>query len=157
MKPIEITINNKIATVTTENAVIVCGNGDYIINFTFSEEWSEAEKKTARFIFGNNYYIDVNFTGNSCAAPIIFNTREALIGVYAGDPETAELKTSTPARVDCSKGVQCGSVAGTAINPVIVTKGEDGYTPQKGVDYWTDADISEMKSYIDSVILGGEW
>ena len=35
--------------------------------------------------------------------------------------------------------------------------GEDGYTPQKGVDYWTPDDIAEIKSYVDEAILGGEW
>lgn len=35
--------------------------------------------------------------------------------------------------------------------------GEDGYTPQKGVDYWTDADKAEIKNYVDEQILNGEW
>lgn len=35
--------------------------------------------------------------------------------------------------------------------------GTDGYTPQKGVDYWTDADKAEIKSYVDEAILGGAW
>lgn len=29
-------------------------------------------------------------------------------------------------------------------------KGENGKTPQKGVDYWTSADVAEIKSYIDA-------
>lgn len=35
--------------------------------------------------------------------------------------------------------------------------GSDGYTPVRGVDYWTDDDIAEIKSYVDDAILGGEW
>ena len=35
--------------------------------------------------------------------------------------------------------------------------GADGYTPQKGVDYWTDEDKAEIKSYVDEAILGGAW
>lgn len=35
--------------------------------------------------------------------------------------------------------------------------GEDGITPVRGVDYWTEADKAEIKSYVDEVILGGEW
>ena len=31
-------------------------------------------------------------------------------------------------------------------------KGEDGYTPVKGTDYWTADDISEIQSYIDNKI-----
>lgn len=36
-------------------------------------------------------------------------------------------------------------------------KGEDGYTPQRGTDYWTQADIAEIKGYVDDAILGGAW
>jgi hypothetical protein len=36
-------------------------------------------------------------------------------------------------------------------------KGNDGHTPVKGVDYWTDADKAEIKSYVDEAILGGSW
>lgn len=36
-------------------------------------------------------------------------------------------------------------------------KGEDGYTPIRGTDYWTEADISVIKSYVDEAILGGAW
>ena len=28
-------------------------------------------------------------------------------------------------------------------------KGDDGHTPIKGVDYWTETDIAEIKTYID--------
>lgn len=31
-------------------------------------------------------------------------------------------------------------------------KGEDGYTPQKGIDYWTASDVAEIRSYVDDVI-----
>ena len=29
--------------------------------------------------------------------------------------------------------------------------------PVKGMDYWTEEDIAEIKSYVDDAILGGEW
>lgn len=35
--------------------------------------------------------------------------------------------------------------------------GEPGYTPVREVDYWTDADKAEIKSYVDEAILGGAW
>ena len=35
--------------------------------------------------------------------------------------------------------------------------GADGYTPRREVDYWTDADKAEIKSYVDEAILGGAW
>lgn len=36
-------------------------------------------------------------------------------------------------------------------------KGADGYTPVKGVDYWTEEDKAEIKAYVDEAILGGAW
>ena len=40
-------------------------------------------------------------------------------------------------------------------------KGDAGYSPVRGTDYWTEADKEEMKAYIrayiDEAILGGEW
>lgn len=38
-----------------------------------------------------------------------------------------------------------------------VAKGEDGSTPIRGVDYWTEEDINEIKNYIDTSILNGSW
>ena len=36
-------------------------------------------------------------------------------------------------------------------------KGDPGYTPVRGTDYWTEEDIAEIKSYVDEAILNGEW
>ena len=48
----------------------------------------------------------------------------------------------------------------SAVQTIKGNPGTDGYTPVKGTDYWTDADVSEIKSYcqnyIDTQILGGE-
>lgn len=38
-----------------------------------------------------------------------------------------------------------------------IRNGQNGYTPVRGTDYWTDADIAEIKSYVDDAILGGKW
>ena len=35
--------------------------------------------------------------------------------------------------------------------------GADGYTPQRGVDYWTEADLLEIQGYVNEAILGGVW
>jgi hypothetical protein len=35
--------------------------------------------------------------------------------------------------------------------------GAAGYSPVRGIDYWTAADIAEIKSYVDTAILGGAW
>ena len=36
-------------------------------------------------------------------------------------------------------------------------KGDPGYSPVRGTDYWTEADKAEIKSYVDDAILGGAW
>lgn len=33
--------------------------------------------------------------------------------------------------------------------------GADGYTPVRGTDYWTAADIAEIQAYIDSAVAAG--
>lgn len=97
---VKITIKEKVATLE-EPASIVCGNSDYNIVFTFDEEWSAYQAKTARFAYGGNY-IDVVFEGNQCAMPILVNTTGVYIGVFAGD-----LHTTTPAYVTCRKSIIC--------------------------------------------------
>lgn len=38
-------------------------------------------------------------------------------------------------------------------NPKTVNvKGDDGYTPVRGTDYWTEGDIAEIKSYVDEYL-----
>ena len=50
------------------------------------------------------------------------------------------------------------------IYPVTSTEAVDGLeefvkdnSPQRGVDYWTEEDVAEIKSYVDDAILGGAW
>ena len=33
----------------------------------------------------------------------------------------------------------------------------NGYSPVRGLDYWTEQDIQQIKSYVDGAILGGAW
>lgn len=35
--------------------------------------------------------------------------------------------------------------------------GADGYSPVRGVDYWTDTDIAQIKAYVDEAVLNGAW
>ena len=35
--------------------------------------------------------------------------------------------------------------------------GKDGYTPVRGIDYWTETDKNEIRTYVETAILGGEW
>ena len=106
---INVQIDDKIATVVGD-PLYVCGNSDYIVRFTFDAEWADHEAKTARFIKSNKEHVDVPFTGNQCAVPILENTLQVRIGVYAGN-----LCTTTPAIVNAQRSILCGS--GTPADP----------------------------------------
>lgn len=106
---IEVRVDDKIASVVGD-PLYVCGNSDYIVRFTFDDEWSEHDAKTARFIKTNKEYVDVPFIGNQCAMPILENTLQVRIGVYAGN-----LCTTTPAIVNAQRSILCGS--GTPVDP----------------------------------------
>lgn len=106
MPTINITITDKVAQVQGDPQ-IVCGNSDYTAAFTFDAEWSPYTAKTARFNFVRNgirQYYDVLFEGGSCAVPVLDDTYEVEIGVYAGD-----IHTTTPARVTCARSATSGA------------------------------------------------
>lgn len=106
MPAIEITVAGKIAQVQG-NPVIVCGNSDYTVQFTFDSEWNGYAAKTARFNFVQNgvrLYYDVLFEGSSCTVPVLNDVYEVEIGVYAGD-----IHTSTPVRVPCVRSATDGA------------------------------------------------
>lgn len=87
--------------------VIVCGNSDYTVRFSFDSAWDAYPTKTARFVFhrgGVLRYADVLFAGDSVSVPVIRDADEVEIGVYAGD-----LHTTTPARVPCARCITDGA------------------------------------------------
>ena len=78
------------------------------------------------------------------------------VEVDAGSGESGS--TSVTARVvqtDSGAVIYIADKDGTT--EAIVTNGKDGYTPKYGVDYWTEEDKAEIKSYVDTAILGGAW
>ena len=95
----------KIATFQKRGGNIVCGNNDYQIQFSFDREWDAHDEKTARFIC-NGQFIDVDFSKtkdkNICSVPILYDTTEVEVGVYAG-----ELKTTTSAFIGCYRSILC--------------------------------------------------
>lgn len=109
-KVIDISVRDKIA-VQTNGTIYVCGNSDYIINFDFDDEWSEHEHKTARFV-RNGSYVDVVFSGHECPVPVITDTYNMAVGVYAGN-----LHTTTPAMVSATKSILCGTPAPAESEP----------------------------------------
>lgn len=104
MRELRVDINNKIATYNTRSGVIVCGNTNYKIKFTFDEEWDEFEYKTARFAW-NDKYIDVVFYGDSVAVPMLSQATMLTVGVFAGE----NLHTTTPAKIPCMLSILCVS------------------------------------------------
>lgn len=105
METLQINVIKREATYVKRCGEIICGNSDYVIEFTFDGEWDAYASKTARFIW-NGQYKDVEFTGSTCAVPLLKNTDTLRVGVYAGD-----LKTTTSAVIGCKKSVLCGGEA----------------------------------------------
>lgn len=106
MPEIKITVTDKRATVVG-SPVIVCGNSDYTLAFSFDEEWNGVDAKTARFVYvkaGQVQHEDVLFIGNTVAVPVLSDVAFVKVGVYAGD-----LCTTTPARILCDVSILCGS------------------------------------------------
>ncbi len=93
MPTIGISVKKKKAFLSGGVRYIVRDNSDYVIDFTFDDEWANETVKTARFAFSDSY-IDVPFTGNSVAVPVISTGRIVEVGVFAGD-----LRTTTGAPI----------------------------------------------------------
>lgn len=55
-------------------------------------------------------------------------------------------------------GVKVGSVTHEPDATGVVDLGNLSiYAPVRGTDYWTEADIAQIKGYVDDAILGGAW
>lgn len=103
---ININVADKRATVIGA-PVIVCGNSDYSVKFTFDEAWEGLSAKTARFVYvkdGAVHHTDVPFTGDTVAVPMLSNTKEVFVGVFSGS-----LYATTPARIPCELSILCGT------------------------------------------------
>lgn len=101
---IQINVTDKRAT-PIGSPVIVCGNSGYTVNFTFDEEWSELNAKTARFVYvraGALQYQDVELVGNVAAVPVLSGVREVGVGVFSGNR-----RTSTPVYIPCELSICC--------------------------------------------------
>jgi len=103
---INVTIKEKVATVSG-SPVIICGNSDYTVTFTFDSEWDNLPVKQVRFSWylnGEKQFTDVTFTGNTVAVPTLSDITALYVGVFAGD-----LHTTTPAKIICRYSALCGS------------------------------------------------
>lgn len=106
MTDIKITVADKKATLVG-TPIIVCGNSDYTVTFSFDSEWSAMGPRTARFVYiknGEKQHEDVVFSGSTVAVPVLADVAFVQVGVFEGN-----LATTTPARVLCSPSILCGT------------------------------------------------
>lgn len=105
-RDIRVVVKDRVAT-AEGNPVIICGNSDYTITITFDDEWAGVEVKTALFKWlaadGVKKH-EQPFTGDKVEVPILADTREVEVGVYAGN-----LTTTTGAAIRCKPCIRCGS------------------------------------------------
>lgn len=86
--------------------LIVCGNNDYTVHFTFDSEWAAYKKKTMQINFtrcGKLEFYEVLFEGNTAMLPAVYGVNDIEIGVIAGD-----IRTSTGARIECQHCITDG-------------------------------------------------
>lgn len=69
----------------------------------------------------------------------------------------ASVVQTTTSNVDGGSNVITVTKTDGTKSTFAVKNGSKGYTPVRGTDYWTAADIATIKSYVDSAILGGAW
>lgn len=101
MPVLHVEIRNKKATYLRRDGDVICGNGDYVIQFTFDDEWDEFPVKTVRFITPTGFQ-DFVFDEDSVAVPVMHNLESFQVGVFAGN-----LVTTTPAVIPCQKSILC--------------------------------------------------
>ena len=100
MPKIVISVRDKRAA-ASRDALIVCGNSDYEVEFVFDEEWAAYPVKTARFIW-NGQAQDTVFEGDTCPIPVLIGTDICAVGVFAG-----ALRTTTPAYIPAARSITC--------------------------------------------------
>lgn len=121
MREIHITVRNKLAAAAGKPEII-CGNSDYLLYFDLDAEWEPYQAKTARFFWFDNrekklMHYDRLFEGNAVQVPVMRNTNEVAVGVYAGD-----LLTSAPLRIPCLPAVTDGSDITEPLPPGLYTQ-----------------------------------
>lgn len=108
MEYIKISIKDKIAT-APQDALIVCGNSDYFVEFEFDDEWENSNIKTARFYY-NFCHQDIVFEGNICQVPVLAETQLLKVGVF-----TDNVMTTTDAEIKCEYSIK--KYGGNIITP----------------------------------------
>lgn len=132
-RDIQVVVKDRVAR-TEGQPVIVCGNGDYIITFSFDEEWDGAGTKTARFKYLTAEGVkhqDKELKGNTVWVPALSNIREVEVGVYSAD-----IATSTGAPIRCEPSIRCGS--GDNVTPDVTMLDIERLIDESGVIAYDD-------------------
>ena len=79
MTTIKINVTNK--TAICQKRYLISANSNYQIKFTFDDEWSLSDAKTARIVFDAEYY-DILFTGDTVMLPKIPACKTLAVGVF---------------------------------------------------------------------------
>ena len=164
-------IDKRLVFDNTDGEVIVCGNGDYQIKFTFDAEWSEFVKKTARFTW-NGEHKHVEFNGDTVKIPMVINTTVVTVGVFAGEDDIDEAPlATTKVTILCIEGSRCGNSVPNAGTGATYTNEAKGYALQaqeaaktaqeamasgeeyKGLEFIGSMEISELNEDGD----GNSW
>ena len=114
MPEITVRVQDKIAQ-AEGSPLLVCGNSDYTVRFLTDGEWGAFPVRTARFSYVSGsalLYQDVLLDGDVCAVPVLRDTYEVSVGLYAGD-----IRTTTPARIPCARCVTDGMLPHPAPAP----------------------------------------
>ena len=160
MATITVTVKERIASIPS-GVSLVCNNPSDVIQFNFDSEWSTITLKTARFSWQRSY-VDVPFSGNTVNVPDISKTNVVELGVYADGIATTAVKIPFKHSIKSIGGSVAEPTADVysqlvqMINAGAV-KGEPGFTPVRGSDYWTEADIASVQAYCEEMILEGKW
>lgn len=130
MKTFNMTVTDKVLVREETEEVIICGNGDYEIKFTFDTEWNSHAKKTARFTYNGEHH-DVEFSGNICNIPMIVNASVVGVGVYAGEEGASEKpRATTKVSILCVEGSRCGDSAPSPATGENYTNEARGYAAE---------------------------
>ena len=178
---LEFNVKNQIISRADSFDVVADSKGYLKATFAFTEEWSG----DIIAIFGNgSEYYSVILAEGMCTVPWeVIKAPFFTVSAVCGDRITANAvrvnveksgfaEGNTPKEPTPDVYTQVLSMAKPpyigengnwylwdAENKVFADGGTKamGYTPQKGEDYWTDADKAEIKAYVDEAILGGAW
>lgn len=77
-------------------------------------------------------------------------------GTLSWTATKSDMPPVDPADIRGPQGIQ-GERGETGPQGETGPAGANGYSPVRGTDYWTAADIAEIKAYVDDAILGGAW